>query len=265
MAELKKAIGRSRVYIIPHTAIEPPSESPAASLMDTSTTPSAGTGDAASASASPTISQGTPPTLPTTSRALASLAVPEVSPSPASYRHKASPSVNSQETSLDPAEWLNAGTPEVFYRRAAVEQQSRTPAEFLIDLSEDEIEEEDDIVAVPFTTAADLSEEMDLASILRTCQEEHCPSDVVNLICIRRKKLLESALKAISRSALDQKKFFKCGNLIAWSIAHGGPGLKALDPCLYQLMCGQEPPIEQFDWRVLPDPDVQNKLQRVNI
>ena len=55
------------------------------------------------------------------------------------------------------------------------------------------------------------------------------------------------------QAALDQQKYFKGGNLIAWSIAHGGPCVKALDPSLYQLMCGQEPSLEQFDWHVLPD------------
>lgn len=65
------------------------------------------------------------------------------------------------------------------------------------------------------------------------------------------------------QAALDQRKYFKGGNLIAWSIAHGGPCIKALDPSLFQLMCGQEPPLEQLDWRVLPDPDVQSKVKRV--
>ena len=65
------------------------------------------------------------------------------------------------------------------------------------------------------------------------------------------------------QASLDQRIYFKGGNLIAWSIAHGGPCIKALDPSLFQLMCSQEPPLEQFDWNVLPDPDVQNKVKRV--
>lgn len=65
------------------------------------------------------------------------------------------------------------------------------------------------------------------------------------------------------QTALDHQKYFRGGNLIAWSIAHGGPCIKALDPCFFQLMCGQEPPLEQFDWHVLPDPDVQSKVKRV--
>ncbi|KAK0147047.1 G2/M phase-specific E3 ubiquitin-protein ligase [Merluccius polli] len=150
-------------------------------------------------------------------------------------------------------------------------------------------------------------------------QEDHLSAGLVSTICIRRKKLLESAIRALSRvtfcwtesphiefvgedaddmggpqreffrllmievqttlgifegkvgqvfltydqAALDQQKYFKGGNLIAWSIAHGGPCVKALDPSLYQLMCGQEPSLEQFDWHVLPDPDVQNKVERI--
>ncbi|XP_077438875.1 G2/M phase-specific E3 ubiquitin-protein ligase-like [Vanacampus margaritifer] len=65
------------------------------------------------------------------------------------------------------------------------------------------------------------------------------------------------------QKALDQQKYFRGGKLIAWSVAHGGPCIKALDPCLFQLMCGQEPALEQFDWNVLPDPDVQSKVMRI--
>lgn len=52
---------------------------------------------------------------------------------------------------------------------------------------------------------------------------------------------------SFDQAALDQHKYFKGGNLIAWLIAHGGPCIKALDPGLFQLMCCQEPPLEQFD------------------
>ncbi|XP_067445141.1 uncharacterized protein [Thunnus thynnus] len=228
----------------------------------------------------------------------------------------------SLEASLDPAQWLNAGTPEVFYRRSRVEPLNRSPvSDFVIDHSEDEDEDgdEDDIIAVTFETDSPPSEEIDLAVILSTFQEHHLSEGLVSTICIRRKKLLESAIKAISRAsfcwthspliefvgedaddmggpqreffrllmievqtslgifegkagqvflsydqaALDQRKYFKGGNLIAWSIAHGGPCIKALDPSLFQLMCGQEPQLEQFDWQVLPDPDVQSKVKTI--
>ncbi|XP_042268208.1 uncharacterized protein LOC121897638 isoform X2 [Thunnus maccoyii] len=226
----------------------------------------------------------------------------------------------SLEASLDPAQWLNAGTPEVFYRRSRVEPLNRSPvSDFVIDHSEDEDGDKDDIIAVTFETDSPPSEEIDLAVILSTFQEHHLSEGLASTICIRRKKLLESAIKAISRAsfywtyspviefvgedaddmggpqreffrllmievqtslgifegkagqvflsydqaALDQRKYFKGGNLIAWSIAHGGPCIKALDPSLFQLMCGQEPQLEQFDWQVLPDPDVQSKVKTI--
>ncbi|KAF5887442.1 G2/M phase-specific E3 ubiquitin-protein ligase-like isoform X1, partial [Clarias magur] len=224
---------------------------------------------------------------------------------------------SAREAGLDSARWLNAGTPEVFYRRSRVEQMNRTSVEdFYIDDSDDG--EENDIIVVPFQSDDFPSEEEDLATILTNFQD-HLSDDQVSTICVRRKKLLESAIKAISRAsfcwtyspriefvgedaddlggpqreffrllmievqttlgifegkggqvflsydqaALDQRKYFKGGNLIAWSVAHGGPCVKALDPTLFQLMCGQEPPLEQFDYRVLPDPDVQSKVQRI--
>ncbi|XP_076845164.1 uncharacterized protein LOC143490355 [Brachyhypopomus gauderio] len=65
------------------------------------------------------------------------------------------------------------------------------------------------------------------------------------------------------QSALQHHKYKQAGKLVAWSVAHGGPGLKALDPCLYQLMCGQETQLTGFDWRLIPDADVQAKVQKI--
>lgn len=65
--------------------------------------------------------------------------------------------------------------------------------------------------------------------------------------------------------ALEQHKYELAGKLIAWSVAHGGPGFKALDPCLYQLMCIQECPLADFNWRLIPDTDIQDKLQKASI
>ncbi|XP_067455083.1 uncharacterized protein [Thunnus thynnus] len=108
----------------------------------------------------------------------------------------------SLEASLDPAQWLNAGTPEVFYRRSCVEPLNRSPvSDFVIDHSEDEDGDEDDIVAVTFETDSPPSEEIDLAVIMSTFQEHRLSEGLVSTICIRRKKLLESAIKAISRAS----------------------------------------------------------------
>lgn len=44
---------------------------------------------------------------------------------------------------------------------------------------------------------------MDLATILKSYQAQHLSEELVSVICIRRKKLLESAIKAISRSTFS--------------------------------------------------------------
>ncbi|XP_071326656.1 uncharacterized protein [Trachinotus anak] len=365
--DLRTAVGRSRVYIIPqtnitlpleisepentHTLPEPsppngpetvsqslPATSSSTQVITTSTASSTAVRSAASASAPPAIYVGPSPTpSPSPIRPPASPAVSQVTPpahpvtrpvptvTPTAATVPASMNVplatsnsNSQEASLDPAQWLNAGTPEVFYRWTRVEPQSRSSVnDFVIDDSEDE--EHDDITALALESDSPPPEEMDLAIILGTFQEDHLSDGMVSTICVRRKKLLESAIKALSRvtfswthtphiefvgeeaddmggpqreffrllmievqtslcifegkagqvflsynqAALDQRKYFKGGNLIAWSVAHGGPCIRALDPSLFQLMCGQEPQLEQFDWHVLPDPDVQNKVKRI--
>ncbi|ROI69428.1 G2/M phase-specific E3 ubiquitin-protein ligase [Anabarilius grahami] len=63
--------------------------------------------------------------------------------------------------------------------------------------------------------------------------------------------------------ALEEHKYELAGKLIAWSVAHGGPGLKALDPCLYQLMCTRECRLVDFDWQLIPDADIQDKLKKI--
>lgn len=65
--------------------------------------------------------------------------------------------------------------------------------------------------------------------------------------------------------ALEENKYELAGKLIAWSVAHGGPGLKALDPCLYQLMCTQECQLVDFNCHLIPDADIQDKLKKVSI
>ncbi|KAF4109731.1 uncharacterized protein LOC131545879 [Onychostoma macrolepis] len=64
--------------------------------------------------------------------------------------------------------------------------------------------------------------------------------------------------------ALEEHKYELAGKLIAWSVAHGGPGLKSLDPCLYQLMCTQEFQLVDFNWHLIPDADIQDKLQKIS-
>ncbi|KAI5094762.1 G2/M phase-specific E3 ubiquitin-protein ligase-like, partial [Silurus meridionalis] len=65
------------------------------------------------------------------------------------------------------------------------------------------------------------------------------------------------------QAALQQRKYEQAGKLVAWSIIHGGPGLTALDTHLYQLMCGAEMELTDFDCRLIPDADVQSKARKI--
>nr|XP_054608029.1 G2/M phase-specific E3 ubiquitin-protein ligase-like isoform X1 [Nothobranchius furzeri] len=65
-------------------------------------------------------------------------------------------------------------------------------------------------------------------------------------------------------TALDDRKYYEAGVLIGWSLAHGGPGPGFLHPALYQLMCGQSPSLENFNWRDIVDVEVQIRLQELH-
>ncbi|KAJ4938542.1 hypothetical protein JOQ06_003155 [Pogonophryne albipinna] len=65
------------------------------------------------------------------------------------------------------------------------------------------------------------------------------------------------------QAALDGHKYFQAGRLIAVVSGTRRSVYQSLDPSLYQLMCGQEPQLEQFDCSVLPDPDVQSRAKRI--
>ncbi|MED6256394.1 hypothetical protein ATANTOWER_025181 [Ataeniobius toweri] len=71
-------------------------------------------------------------------------------------------------------------------------------------------------------------------------------------------------LFAYNQAAFDQKRFYTAGKLAAWSIVHGGPGLRCLDPILYTLMCGQVPDFRAFDYAALHESDVQQNIQRIH-
>ncbi|XP_058653548.1 G2/M phase-specific E3 ubiquitin-protein ligase-like [Onychostoma macrolepis] len=62
------------------------------------------------------------------------------------------------------------------------------------------------------------------------------------------------------QSALEQGRYYTAGKLTAWSLLHGGPGLKALDPALFLLMCGQDTDLEHFRCELLPDREVQKNV-----
>ncbi|XP_051976561.1 G2/M phase-specific E3 ubiquitin-protein ligase-like [Xyrauchen texanus] len=65
------------------------------------------------------------------------------------------------------------------------------------------------------------------------------------------------------QSSLEQGRYYTAGKLTAWSLIHGGPGLKALDPALYLLMCGQDADVQNFQFEVLPDREVQENVQKI--
>ncbi|XP_035592551.1 uncharacterized protein LOC118358728 isoform X1 [Oncorhynchus keta] len=70
-------------------------------------------------------------------------------------------------------------------------------------------------------------------------------------------------LFAYNQAALEERRYYAAGVMVAWSLLHDGPGPCCLHQSLYQLMCGQSPPLEDFNWMDISDVDVQMKLQQV--
>ncbi|KAM7410699.1 hypothetical protein PAMA_001912 [Pampus argenteus] len=227
MNELRAAVGRSRMYIIPQTSITLPLEMseaertcdlpetstsdgceavpqspPASSSTSLMSTPIASS-IAISAAPSPIFSGPSQSGASSSCTVLPSPAVPQCTPTPNSHAspqssHLSTTSLSSVmdtyvtspvidlnpslETSLESAQWLNAGTPEVFYRRSRLEPLNRVPDnDFIIDDSEDG--EEDDIFDVSLENGVPL-EEVDLCTIRRTFKEEHISDDQISIICI---------------------------------------------------------------------------------
>lgn len=68
---------------------------------------------------------------------------------------------------------------------------------------------------------------------------------------------------AYSQQALLQNKYYTAGKLIAWSIVQNGPGIRCLNPNLFQLMCGQRTDLSTFNIDTFQDADVQQRLKEV--
>ncbi|KAA8577519.1 hypothetical protein FQN60_009174, partial [Etheostoma spectabile] len=68
-------------------------------------------------------------------------------------------------------------------------------------------------------------------------------------------------LFSYDQRALAQNKFYTAGKLVAWSIIHNGPGIRCLNPELFQLMCGQKPEMTSFDLDVFQEEELQKKLE----
>ncbi|XP_031725580.1 uncharacterized protein LOC116395664 [Anarrhichthys ocellatus] len=64
--------------------------------------------------------------------------------------------------------------------------------------------------------------------------------------------------------ALEDRKYYEAGVLIGWSLTQGGPGPRCLHPALFQLVCGQNPSLEDFSWRDIVDAEAQIRLQQMH-
>ncbi|XP_041917147.1 uncharacterized protein LOC121681465 [Alosa sapidissima] len=64
-------------------------------------------------------------------------------------------------------------------------------------------------------------------------------------------------------SALEDGKYRTAEMLIACSVLHNGPGIRALHPALFQIMCTQKADLQHFDHHDIPNEKVQNNLQKV--
>lgn len=73
----------------------------------------------------------------------------------------------------------------------------------------------------------------------------------------------DKVLFTYNLSALEEGKYRTAGMLIAWSVLHNGPGIRALHPALFQIMCGQNADLQHFDYHDLPNEKVQSNLQKV--
>ncbi|KAJ4934403.1 hypothetical protein JOQ06_007198, partial [Pogonophryne albipinna] len=257
---------------------------PSASAASTSATDSEGAPSASAASTSATDSEGAP----SASAASTSAATETVGSTTTPIPPSTYVSMDADVESLHSAQWVNAGTPEVFYRRSRLEQPNRNSFnDFLIDDSDEEEEDEDEAFGALESYVFPV-EEVDLAVLLSDFRKEFVSDGLVKFVGedgddmggpqreFFRLLMIEvqtsmgifegkagQVFLTYDQAALDGHKYFQAGRLIAWSVAHGGPCIKALDPSLYQLMCGQEPQLEQFDCSVLPDPDVQSRAKRI--
>ncbi|KAM3619724.1 uncharacterized protein V6R79_012667 [Siganus canaliculatus] len=64
-------------------------------------------------------------------------------------------------------------------------------------------------------------------------------------------------------TALEERKYYEAGVLIGWSLVQGGARPRCLHPVLYQLMCGQNPSVEDFSCSDIIDAEAQMRLQQL--
>ena len=64
-------------------------------------------------------------------------------------------------------------------------------------------------------------------------------------------------------SLLRERKYFLAGQMIAWSIIHGGPGVSSLSPTVFALMLSSEATINNnTDVKLICDLTVRKLLMR---
>ncbi|KAL4007919.1 hypothetical protein ACER0C_001771 [Sarotherodon galilaeus] len=73
-----------------------------------------------------------------------------------------------------------------------------------------------------------------------------------------------SLLFCYSQQLLSSNKFYTAGKLIAWSIAHNGPGPRCINRHLFCLMCGQKTSLDDFDVEVFMDEDIKQNIEKVS-
>lgn len=74
-----------------------------------------------------------------------------------------------------------------------------------------------------------------------------------------------SLLFSYSQQLLSSNKFYTAGKLIAWSIAHNGPGPRCINRHLFCMMCGQKTSLDDFDVEVFMDEDVKQNIEKVKL
>ncbi|XP_076731533.1 G2/M phase-specific E3 ubiquitin-protein ligase-like [Maylandia zebra] len=73
-----------------------------------------------------------------------------------------------------------------------------------------------------------------------------------------------SLLFSYSQQLLSSNKFYTAGKLIAWSIAHNGPGPRCINRHLFCMMCGQKTSLDDFDVEVFMDEDIKQNIEKVS-
>ena len=96
--------------------------------------------------------------------------------------------------------------------------------------------------------------------MLRAVTNGSVPGGYELLICIPQKG--RTLLEAIRK--LEDKTFHTMGQLVSWSVGHGGPGLPMIAEPLYLLMTGQAVQLDTCA-ELITDPDYFATVKRVRV